>query len=114
MLGVRDSAFAMEILADLEIQYDPETFDPKSEKNRVDPPAEMDRYDKLSLETKIERLKGALSHSDQSGSPSGRFIKSADEDTGDLRDILWQRSPSAEIWIKRRTNFARTVGVGSE
>lgn len=33
---------------------------------------------------------------------------------GDIKDVLWQRSPSADIWIKRRTNFARTVGVASE
>jgi phosphatidylinositol kinase/protein kinase (PI-3 family) len=59
--------------------------------------AEMDKYDKLPLERKVDRLKGALSHSNQS----------------DLKDVLWQRSPSAEIWIRRRTNFARTVGVGS-
>lgn len=33
---------------------------------------------------------------------------------GDIKDVLWQRSPSADIWIRRRTNFARTVGVASE
>lgn len=27
---------------------------------------------------------------------------------------MWQRSPSSEIWLKRRINFARTLGVGSE
>lgn len=31
----------------------------------------------------------------------------------DLKEALWSRSPNAEIWIKRRTNFARTIGVGS-
>jgi FKBP12-rapamycin complex-associated protein len=33
---------------------------------------------------------------------------------GELKEALWSRSPNAEIWIKRRTNFARTIGVGSE
>lgn len=59
---------------------------------------EMDKYDKLPIEQKVERLKLTMSHSDQT----------------DLKDVLWRRSPSAEIWIRRRTNFARTVGVGSE
>ncbi|WWD22809.1 hypothetical protein CI109_107303 [Kwoniella shandongensis] len=77
--------------------YDPVTFNPRQNKPRLDPSAESDRYDKLPLEVKVERLKGALSHSKQS----------------DLKDVLWQRSPSSEIWIKRRTNFARTIGVGS-
>ncbi|RSH90651.1 hypothetical protein EHS25_001256 [Saitozyma podzolica] len=73
--------------------YDPETFTPHG----LDAPGEMDRYDKLPLETKVERLKAAMSHCNQT----------------DLKDLLWQRSPSAEIWIRRRTNFARTIGVGS-
>ncbi|ORY33953.1 hypothetical protein BCR39DRAFT_463113 [Naematelia encephala] len=77
--------------------YDPETFDRNNNRPRLDPPAEMERYDKLPSEVKLERLKAALSHSKQS----------------DLKDVLWQRSPSAEIWIRRRTNFARTLGVGS-
>ncbi|KAK8844641.1 hypothetical protein IAR55_006488 [Kwoniella newhampshirensis] len=77
--------------------YNPLTFNPRTEKPRFDPSAEMDRYDKLPVEVKVERLKAALSHSKQS----------------DLKDVLWQRSPSADIWIKRRTNFARTIGVGS-
>jgi FKBP12-rapamycin complex-associated protein len=43
-------------------QYDPETFTPHG----LDAPGEMDRYDKLPLETKVERLKAAMSHCDQS------------------------------------------------
>nr|XP_019014364.1 phosphatidylinositol 3-kinase [Kwoniella pini CBS 10737]OCF53145.1 phosphatidylinositol 3-kinase [Kwoniella pini CBS 10737] len=58
---------------------------------------EMDRYDKLPIPTKVERLKACLAHSKQS----------------DLKDVLWQKSPSSDIWIRRRTNFARTVGVSS-
>ncbi|WVF66281.1 hypothetical protein IAT40_001021 [Kwoniella sp. CBS 6097] len=58
---------------------------------------EMDKYDKLPLPTKVQRLKAALSLSTQS----------------DLKDVLWQKSPSSDIWIRRRTNFARTVGVSS-
>ncbi|OCF43750.1 phosphatidylinositol 3-kinase [Kwoniella heveanensis CBS 569] len=54
-------------------------------------------YDKLPLATKVQRLKAALSLSTQS----------------DLKDVLWQKSPSSDIWIRRRTNFARTVGVSS-
>ncbi|WVQ82636.1 hypothetical protein IAT38_004768 [Cryptococcus sp. DSM 104549] len=73
-------------------------YDPKQDTPRIDAPAEMDRYDKLPLSTKVQRLKGALSHSDQS----------------DIKDVLWQRSPSPDIWIKRRTNFARTIGAGSK
>ena len=42
------------------------------------------------------------------------YHQNAETFPGDLRDVLWQRSPSAEIWIRRRTNFARTIGVGSE
>ena len=80
------------------MQYDPEMFGSKHDKPRIDPPAEMDRYDKLPVETKVERLKAALALSKQS----------------DLKEALWQRSPSAEIWIRRRTNFARTIGVGSQ
>ncbi|KAK6905037.1 hypothetical protein I203_105856 [Kwoniella mangroviensis CBS 8507] len=77
--------------------HDPETFNPRRENPRFDPPAEMDRYDKLPIPTKIQRLKAALSHSKQS----------------DLKDVLWQKSPSSDIWVRRRTNFARTVGVSS-
>nr|XP_019048571.1 hypothetical protein I302_02343 [Kwoniella bestiolae CBS 10118]OCF27501.1 hypothetical protein I302_02343 [Kwoniella bestiolae CBS 10118] len=77
--------------------HDPETFNPRRENPRFDPPAEMDRYDKLPIPTKIQRLKAALSHSKQS----------------DLKDVLWQKSPSSNIWVRRRTNFARTVGVSS-
>ncbi|ORX39339.1 hypothetical protein BD324DRAFT_577344 [Kockovaella imperatae] len=77
--------------------YDPENFDTKHDRPKLDPPAEMDRYDKLPLPTKVERLKAALSHSKQT----------------DLKEVLWSRSPSAEIWIHRRTNFARTIGIGS-
>ncbi|WRT63514.1 uncharacterized protein IL334_000419 [Kwoniella shivajii] len=77
--------------------HDPDTFDPKREHPRFDPPAEMDKYDKLPIPTKIQRLTAALSHSTQS----------------DLKDVLWQKSPSSDIWIRRRTNFARTVGVSS-
>ncbi|KAK4689267.1 hypothetical protein P7C73_g843, partial [Tremellales sp. Uapishka_1] len=95
--------------------FDPETFDPRHDNPRLDTQHEMERYDKLSHETKVARLKAALAHSDQSeqsmtfkGSGTEEYIPS-----GDLRDALWQRSPSAEIWIRRRTNFARTIGVGS-
>ncbi|WWC85668.1 uncharacterized protein L201_000534 [Kwoniella dendrophila CBS 6074] len=77
--------------------HDPETFNPRREHPRFDPPAEMDRYDKLPIPTKVQRLKAALAHSNQS----------------DLKDVLWQKSPSSDIWIRRRTNFARTVGVSS-
>nr|XP_018266518.1 phosphatidylinositol 3-kinase [Kwoniella dejecticola CBS 10117]OBR88676.1 phosphatidylinositol 3-kinase [Kwoniella dejecticola CBS 10117] len=59
--------------------------------------AEMDKYDKLPIATKVQRLKACLAHSKQS----------------DLKDVLWQKSPSSDIWIRRRTNFARTVGVSS-
>ncbi|KAE8538261.1 hypothetical protein D1P53_005601 [Cryptococcus gattii VGV] len=75
--------------------YDPDVFNPNHPK--LDAPAEMDKYDKLPLPTKVQRLEAALSHSNQS----------------DIKDVLWQRSPSADIWIRRRTNFARTVGVAS-
>lgn len=34
-------------------------------------------------------------------------------ETDDLKDLLWTRSPNAEVWVRRRTNFARTVGVSS-
>ncbi|EIW71794.1 hypothetical protein TREMEDRAFT_67963 [Tremella mesenterica DSM 1558] len=92
----RGSNLANKELASL-LGYDPETFDPKRDNPRLDPPAESDRYDKLPLDTKVKRLQAALSHSNQS----------------DLKDVLWQRSPSAELWIRRRTNFSRTIGVGS-
>ncbi|OWZ32832.1 phosphatidylinositol 3-kinase [Cryptococcus neoformans AD2-60a] len=75
--------------------YDPDAFNPNNPK--LDAPAEMDKYDKLPLPIKVQRLKAALSHSNQS----------------DIKDVLWQRSPSADIWIRRRTNFARTVGVAN-
>ncbi|WVQ93902.1 hypothetical protein IAU59_000980 [Kwoniella sp. CBS 9459] len=71
--------------------------DGKKEHPRFDVQVEMDRYDKLPLATKVQRLKAALSFSTQS----------------DLKDVLWQKSPSSDIWIRRRTNFARTVGVSS-
>jgi FKBP12-rapamycin complex-associated protein len=58
----------------------------------------MDKYDKLPIETKVARLQAALAHSKQT----------------DLKEVLWHRAPSAEVWIRRRTNFARTLGVGSE
>ncbi|ODN80500.1 hypothetical protein L202_02731 [Cryptococcus amylolentus CBS 6039] len=77
--------------------YDPENGRPKPDQARMDVSAEMDRYDKLPVNTKVQRLKSALSHSDQS----------------DIRDVLWQRSPNSDVWIRRRTNFARTLGVGS-
>jgi len=74
---------------------------------------EMDRYDKLSSEVKLERLKAAMSHSDQSEQSCDRFMMLLTR-ADDLMDVLWNRSPSAEIWLRRRTNFARTIGVGSE
>jgi FKBP12-rapamycin complex-associated protein len=48
------------------MQYDPETFDPRHDKPRLDPPAEMDKYDKLPLDVKVERLQAALALSKQS------------------------------------------------
>ncbi|TYJ58649.1 hypothetical protein B9479_000485 [Cryptococcus floricola] len=77
--------------------YDRENGRPKPDQARMDVSAEMDRYDKLPVNIKVQRLKSALSHSDQS----------------DIRDVLWQRSPNSDVWIRRRTNFARTLGVGS-
>lgn len=43
-------------------QHDPATFSTHG----LDRIAEMDRYEKLPLEVKVERLRGALSHSKQS------------------------------------------------
>ena len=43
-----------------------------------------------------------------------RLRGDADIFVADLRDALWSRSPFADTWVKRRTNFARTLGVGSE
>ena len=48
------------------MQYDPDNFDSKHDRPKIDPPAEMDRYDKLPLTTKVERLKAALAQSKQS------------------------------------------------
>ncbi|KAL7423565.1 hypothetical protein Q5752_001145 [Cryptotrichosporon argae] len=76
--------------------YDPDSPD-RMAKTKLENHTEMERYDKLPVEQKVRRLENALSHSEQS----------------DLREILWQRSLSAEIWIRRRTNLARTLGVGS-
>lgn len=50
------------MLTETNTKYDPETFTPHG----LDAPGEMDRYDKLPLETKVERLKAAMSHCDQS------------------------------------------------
>lgn len=52
-------------------QYDPDVFNPNHPK--LDAPAEMDKYDKLPLPTKIQRLKAALSHSNQSKQSDGHF-----------------------------------------
>ncbi|WVR03316.1 hypothetical protein IAU60_000307 [Kwoniella sp. DSM 27419] len=86
-------------LNDMEIAslmgHNPAIFTLKQPK--FDVQGEMDKYDKLPVETKVKRLQAALSHSKQN----------------DLKDVLWQKSPSSDIWIKRRTNFARTVGVSS-
>lgn len=45
-------------------QYDSATFSTHG----LDRIAEMDKYEKLPLEVKVERLRGALSHSKQSAS----------------------------------------------
>nr|ODO02215.1 phosphatidylinositol 3-kinase [Cryptococcus depauperatus CBS 7855] len=79
------------------IGYDLDTYLTKLRNPKFDIWTEMSAYDKFPLSTKVQCLKTTLSYSNQS----------------DLRDVLWQRSPDADIWIRRRTNFARTIGVAS-
>lgn len=65
--------------------YDPATFDPRHDKPRFDNEAEMDRYEKLPLATKVKRLEAALSHSKQ-----GMF-------TADLYSLTIRRPESCSL-----------------
>jgi hypothetical protein len=47
-------------------QYDPETFNSRTQNPPLDLTTEMDKYVQLPLEVKAERLKAAWAHSEQS------------------------------------------------
>lgn len=81
-------------------------------------PGESEAHDKLPADQKIQRLKNALSLSKQcewcATSHVDQCERMLTNSLADLREALWSRSPGADIWVKRRTNFARTIGVGSK
>ena len=59
------------------LQYELEGFDPRHDRPRIDGQVEMERYNKLPNQTKTERLRSALSHSDQSEQYSPNGVRTA-------------------------------------
>ena len=42
------------------------------------------------------------------------FDNALDETTGkDVAKMLWLRSPSSEVWLERRTEYSRSLGLMS-